>query len=120
MVDISRDILARFWIGKATIYGKSQYKDFLTKTTQVIETEICTDEPCRVSYSSKSSAAVSSTYSQADQEIILFISSDIDIPAGSKVLVTQIDQTTEYYASGFPRRYSSHQQITLKLKDDKA
>lgn len=120
MVEIPREILARFWQSKATIYVKSQYKDFFTKTTQMVETELCIDEPCRVSYSSKSSAEPSDTVTTVQQEIILFISSKIDIPAGAKVVVTQLGKTTEYYASGFPRVYSTHQQVTLKLKDDKA
>lgn len=120
MVDIPREILARFWESKATIYTKAQYKDYFTKTTQMVETELCIDEPCRVSYSSKASATPSETTSGVDQEIILFISSELDIPAGSKVVVTQLGKTTEYYASGFPRVYSAHQQITLRLKDDKA
>lgn len=123
MVVIPREILATWWDSKATIYITQQEQNPTTKFMEVRDFELYKDEPCRVSYKTKVSgmpSAPSDTVMTAYQDVILIISSELRIPKGAKVVVTQLDRTTEYYASGEPLVYSSHQQIGLKLKDDLA
>ena len=45
----------------------------------------------------------------------LFISPDVLIKAGSKIIVTQHGRTTEYSNSGVPAVYPTHQEIMLTL-----
>lgn len=45
----------------------------------------------------------------------LFISPDVAIKAGSKIIVTQHGRTTEYSNSGVPAVYPTHQEIMLTL-----
>lgn len=49
------------------------------------------------------------------QSVKLFISPDIVIKAGSKIIVTQHGRTTEYSNSGVPAVYPTHQEIMLTL-----
>lgn len=68
-------------------------------------------EPCRVSQ--KSIGASESGAVQYETKLI--ISPDLDIPAGSRVVVTDIHgNVDEYVYSGDPfDSYTSHQEITL-------
>lgn len=49
------------------------------------------------------------------QSVKLFISPDVVIKAGSKIIVTQHGRTTEYSNSGVPAVYPTHQEIMLTL-----
>lgn len=115
-----REVLSILWVGKCTVKELSQWPDFMTKTTQKVETPTVTDEPCRVSYGSASSANPTETVTIAEQQITLFLRPDLEIKAGSRITVTQNGRTVDYMASGQPKVYSSHQEIALKLWDDKA
>ncbi|HBG5847838.1 TPA: hypothetical protein OUL20_003776, partial [Clostridioides difficile] len=56
-----------------------------------------------------------------EQKIKLFISPDIEIKAGSKLIITnQNNITKEYIRSGEPAIYPNHQEIILELFKDKA
>lgn len=115
-----RDVLSSLWVGKCTVKELGQWTDFMTKTTQPAEIPTVTDEPCRVSYASASSANPSETVTIAEQQITLFLRPDLKIKAGSRITVTQNGRTVDYMASGQPKVYSSHQEIALKLWDNKA
>ena len=49
------------------------------------------------------------------QSTKLFISPEIVINGGSKIIVEQDGRKAEYSASGEPAVYSTHQEITLEL-----
>lgn len=73
-----------------------------------------TDKPCRVSQKNIGG----SSDGAVKYETRLFISSELNIPAGSRVVVTdKHDNVTEYVRTGEPFKYSNHQEITL-LRDD--
>ena len=50
----------------------------------------------------------------------LFISPEVEIKPGSKIVVTQNGVTTEFSNSGKPAIYTNHQEIMLKLFEDYA
>lgn len=81
------------------------------------EIKVLENEPCRVSFKSISSASSSSGAIGISQEIKLFISPDLVIKEGSKIVVTQNGRTTQYKNSGVPAVYPTHQEIILKLFD---
>ena len=52
------------------------------------------------------------------QTIKLFISPLVNVPPGSKITVTQNNQTQVYKSSGQPAVYTNHQEIELELFDE--
>lgn len=78
--------------------------------------------PCRVSFGSKKRSFDSSkptvetvTATKLGQQIKLFVSPDIEIKAGSKVITTQNCVTTVYKNTGQPIVHGTHQEISVSL-----
>ena len=72
---------------------------------------VLTDEPCKVQFTGVRSAQAGDAAATVSQEIRLFISPDIEIPAGSKITVKSVD----YTHSGVVAKYETHQEIVLNL-----
>lgn len=74
------------------------------------------DIPCRLSFKSVTATAPNeSGAASIAQTTTLFLSPDIAITAGSKIMVTQNGETAEYAQSGKAARYATHQEIPLDL-----
>lgn len=69
------------------------------------------DEPCHMQYASVSEATQGDAAAMVAQEIRLFVRPDVEILAGSKITVNSVD----YTHSGVSAKYSTHQEIVLKL-----
>jgi len=112
MVNVREAIESRYE-GLATITVlESRRVNGVTKT---ITTELCKNQPCRLSYKSGNTASTNGDLPTAYQEIKLFISPDVEIPSSSKIVVTQHNVTNEYRRSGKPMVYTNHQEILLEL-----
>jgi len=74
---------------------------------------VATNEPCRISASSLKANEQSISSAEIGQSIKLFISPDITINEGSKIIVTREGRTLQYKASGKPMIYPTHQEIML-------
>ncbi len=81
---------------------------------------VLTEQPCRLSFQSRNSAAKDDGYSTVSQSVVLFIAPEVEIPSGSKITVTQNGKTTDYCRSGESAVYTSHQEIALELFEDYA
>lgn len=105
--------------GTCTIYEYQDVKDLVTKRTINQEVLVIENQPCRLSYKNitKTSDGDIPTLTQV---IKLFISNEINIKAGSKIVVTQNNKTTEYKNTGEPAIYSNHQEVILEIQEDKA
>lgn len=77
------------------------------------EVPIYEKQPCRISFSSVSSTTEHDGAPLIQQTVKLFIAKDVNIPAGSKIDVSQNGQTRSYAKSGEPAVYSEHQEIML-------
>ncbi len=73
------------------------------------------DEKCRLSYKTDLIAGNTESASPLKEDIELFISPDIEIKPGSKLMITHLGVTTEFKRSGEPARYNTHQEIHLEL-----
>lgn len=73
------------------------------------------NKPCRISQPSTNAATNNNVVSETGKIVNLYIAPDLVIPAGSKVLVTFNDITTEYKNSGESARYDAHQKIQLEF-----
>ena len=95
-----------------------EYGDILdeqTKITSQGEIVVLEGQPCKLSFETISAASQSDTVASVSQRTKLFISPEITVKSGSKIVVTQNGITTEYSASGEPAIYFSHQEIMLEL-----
>lgn len=112
-----KDIIEKLYFDKCSVYEYEEKTDSVTHQTVGCENMIFENLPCRLSYN-KSSAENNDEcgVGTVSQSAELIISTDYDIKAGSKIVVTkQTGQTVSYKTNGVPSYYPSHQQITLEL-----
>lgn len=69
--------------------------------------------PCRLSFESKGAATSADMATYTTQKIRLFLSKEIVIPEGAKIVVTQQNRETAYEKSGAAAVYPTHQEIGL-------
>lgn len=110
-----REALEKLWKGKCTVIVREQAQDPETKITGFTEKELYSNLPCRLSYTTSMSPTSGDDAPALSQSTTLFLGNEWDIPAGSKVIVTQHGRTGEYSQSGEPRYHSDHQEIDLVL-----
>ena len=114
MVSAQRKALERLWKDRCTIYTQEKVKDPTTKLTDFEEKPLLQDQPCKLSFETLTSST-GDPVATVSQSVKLFISPDVVIKAGSKIIVTQHGRTTEYSNSGVPAVYPTHQEIMLTL-----
>ncbi|MGE7114957.1 hypothetical protein [Lysinibacillus sp. NPDC047702] len=86
----------------------------ITHATTHKEVILLTDQKCKLSYEKQTSTTPTGGPAVIAQTTKLFIAPELDIPAGSKIIVTQNGKTTEYSKSGEPAVYMDHQEIMLE------
>lgn len=102
-------------------YSQKNSAGISNKTESVAFSDI----PCRISFQHSNNSRLNITVSgdtsaSVKQFIKLFISPDICIKPGSKIIITQNGVTNAYKNSGQPSVYSTHQEIMLELFDSLA
>lgn len=110
-----RKAIELLYDGVCTITGMQE----ITKengATGFESVEICTDQPCRLSFGT-SRTQTGDVATETVQEAKLFLAPEIVVPAGSRVTVKQNNSTWEYKLSSTPAVYATHQEITFSLKD---
>lgn len=110
----SGKIARMLWKGCCTVLVKAYETNEDTGVSEEMEIPVFEDEPCHLSFGSSPPSTDGSGANYASQTIKLFIGSALDIPKGSKIVVTQNGVTASYSSSGAPKRYSGHQEIELK------
>lgn len=117
---VSKNPLAKLWIGRCTVYEYQEVTDSVTYQTTHQLTAVINDEPCRLSYQKEQSTDINNGAAVVSQSITLFIRPDLTIKEGSVIDITQHGVTTRYKGSGKPAIYSNHQEIILELYEDNA
>ncbi len=112
---IAKKAIESTYIGKCTVIEYADVIDDNTKITCKKEVTVFEKQPCRISFEKNVAAIQTDTTAEISQNIKLFLSPDMTIKAGSKVIVEQNGITEEYISSGVPAVYISHQEIMLKL-----
>ena len=109
-----RKAIERLYDSVCTIIVSEEYEkeNGATAFHDVVKFE---NQPCRISQQSVTKANNNFVVSEVDKVINLYIASELDIPAGSKILVTYNDVTTEYKNTGVPARYDTYQKIQLEI-----
>lgn len=108
-----QDALRKLWDGVCSVYVIETIRNDSNGRDEPHEVLKLSDEPCRLSFSSVSSTSEQDSAPVIQQTVKLFISKEADIPAGSKVVVTQEGRTDTYQRSGEPAVYSTHQEVVL-------
>ncbi|HBF4080029.1 TPA: hypothetical protein KOT11_000339 [Clostridioides difficile] len=120
MMDKTRKAIEMLYRDKCTIVEYQPVKDPVTKRTNNKEVIVLENQPCKLSYKNIVSAT-DGKVAKLEQTIKLFISSDVEIKSGSKLIITnQNNITKEYVRSGESAIYPNHQEIVLELLEDKA
>ncbi|MBZ1283440.1 hypothetical protein KWL01_015860 [Clostridioides difficile] len=115
MVNKARRAIELLYRDKCTIVEYQPIKDPITKRTNNKEVVVLENQPCKLSYKNIVSAT-EGKLAKLEQTIKLFISPDIEIKAGSKLIIND----KEYVRSGESAIYPNHQEIILELFKDKA
>lgn len=116
MVSVHRKALESMWQDRCDIYSMQKITDPKTKLTDFVEKPLLQDLPCKLSFETLS-ATNGDDFAIISQNVKIFLSSDVVIPAGCKIVVHRnFDLTREYvYAkSGEPGVFTYHQEISLK------
>ncbi|HBF4194873.1 TPA: hypothetical protein KOU33_001085 [Clostridioides difficile] len=120
MMNKTRKAIEMLYRDKCTIVEYQPIKDPVTKRTNNKEVIVLENQPCKLSYKNINSTEEGKVAKLA-QTIKLFISPNISVKAGSKLIITtQNNITREYVRSGESAIYPNHQEIILELFKDKA
>lgn len=121
MVNRRRKALESLYRDRCDIYEICKAKNPATKQTVREWALKHGDIPCRLAYG-KSPAVSDGMSAGVSQTITLFLSPDILVSEGSKIMVRQNaggqQRSTVYENSGTPQVYADHQQIELKIRKD--
>ena len=116
MVNARRKALERLWKDRCTVYHRVKVTDPKTKLTDFEEKPLLQDQPCKLSFETLNSTDGDHVATVA-QSVKLFISPDVEIPAGCKIVVTRfndLERTFTYSRSGEPGIFTNHQEIMLE------
>lgn len=114
-----REAAERLYNGLCMVEIKQSKKDPKTKKNKTSVVQLYVGLPCRLSHDSAETGE-SRTLPTADQKIKLFIAPkpEVDIPANSRITITQDGVTEVYGHSGVSNNFPTHQEIEL-VKWDK-
>ena len=116
MVNAQRKALERLWKDRCTVYHRVKVTDPKTKLTDFDEKPLLQDQHCKLSFETLNSTDGDHVATVA-QSVKLFISPDVEIPAGCKIVVTRfndLERTFTYSRSGEPGIFTNHQEIMLE------
>lgn len=114
MVNGYRNALMRLWDGSCDVFVRETVINEANGRNEPVETCVLRGVPCRLSFSSVSATSENSEAALIQQVVKLFLAKDVEIPPGSKVVVTQEGKTEAYVKSGEPAVYRYHQEIILE------
>ena len=109
---LARKAIESSYSGLCTVIEYQEKRvGYETRTEEVLVLE---NQPCKLSKkaihpSSQSEVATSVVYTP-----LLFIAPEIELKAGSKIIVSQNGVTREYKRSGEPFVYRTHQELILQ------
>lgn len=111
----ARAAIELLYNGECNIFEYAEVKDSVTKITKHSEITSIEDQPCKLSFKRIGPSSQTEVAESVDTVGKLFVSPDIVVKAGSKIVVTQAGRVFEFKSSGEPAVYGSHQEIVLEL-----
>ncbi|MCM1297132.1 MAG: hypothetical protein NC311_16450 [Muribaculaceae bacterium] len=117
MVNPHRKALERMWKDRCSVFVHTEITDPDTNLTDFQETPLFEDQPCKLSFE-KQTTTDENHVATVTQGVKLFLSPDLVIPAGCKIVVkrfNELEREFEYSQSGEAAPFTNHQEITLTL-----
>lgn len=117
MVSAQRKALERFWRDRCTIIQRVKVTDPDSKLTDFEETPLLENQPCKLSFEKLTSTDGEHTAARF-QNVKLFLSPDVVIPAGCKIEVRRfndLERVFTYAHSGEAGVFTNHQEIYLDI-----
>lgn len=111
----ARKAIESTYSGICTIIEHQEKTDDETKITGFEDVTVIEDQPCKLSFEKINTVVQTETAANISQAVKLFLSPEIKVNGGSKIIVEQDGMKNEYSASGEPAVYKSHQEIILEL-----
>ena len=111
-----RTALERLWKDRCSVFVKEKVTDPTTHLTDFEEMPLLQDQPCKLSFETLSSTD-GDHVSKVAQSVKLFISPDVEIPAGCKIVVKRfnnLEREFTYSKSGEAGVFTNHQEIMLE------
>lgn len=115
MVSARRKAVESLYKGLCTVKVWQGVENPVTHVMEYQEVTLFTDQKCKLSYEKQTSSTPNGGPALIAQTTKLFIAPELDVPAGSKIIVTQHGKTVEYERSGKPSVYTDHQEIILEV-----
>lgn len=112
MVDSVRAALRSMWTDTCTVYNYEPVQK-TNKSTVHEPVAVIIDEPCRLSFSRLAQANQTDTAAATPQVVKLFLDEDLEIKAGSKIVVKRRQIEFTYGYSGETGIFDDHQEIVL-------
>ena len=109
-----RAALETLYTDVCTVYGYENQTS--GAKTRSVEVAVYENQPCRISFSTVKQSEQTETVASPEQVIKLFLSPDLDIAEGSRIVVSRNGKTTAYKHSGTAAFYPTHQEIVLELE----
>lgn len=110
--------LKKLWDDRCSIIAKENVKDARTGKTKQADAIVFSELPCRLSFKTVTVPTQTDSAARTVQSTALFLSKDVTVPPGSKIVVTHEGVKREYTQSGVPAVYSYHQEIPVELKGE--
>lgn len=114
MVSSYRNALQKLWDGSCDVYVRETRVNPANGRDEPVIVPVIRNVRCRLSFSSITSTSENSEAALVQQVVKLFLNKDVEIPPGSKIVVTQEGETRAYVRSGDPAVYRYHQEIMLE------
>ena len=99
-----RTALERLWQDRCSIFIREEVTDPTTHLTDSEEKPLLQDQPCKLSFETLTSTN-GDEVATAQQVVKLFLSPDVKVPAGCKIIVTRpndVERTFTYRSSISP------------------
>ena len=112
-----RDAIESLYIDTCDVIRLVSTKNPENKRTEQKEQIFYSGVPCRLSIKNINTASDSDTASSAVQVTTVFLAPELEIKAGSKLVITHYGRKFKYESSGYPAIYSSHQEVNLVRSD---
>lgn len=123
MVSAHRKAIERLWRDRCSIFVQAEQTNPDTNLTNFQETPLLEDQPCKLSFE-KLTSTDENHVATVTQGVKLFLSPDVVIPPGCKIIVQRFNRKGElvrefaFSQSGEAGVFTDHQEIYLELWKD--
>lgn len=120
MVNAHRRAIERMWRDRCSVFIQVEQTDPDTNLTDFQETPLLENQPCKLSFE-KLTSTDENHVATVSQGVKLFLSPDVVIPPGCKIIVQRFNRQTEpvreftFSQSGEAGVFTDHQEIILTM-----